>query len=209
MLRIGSIESTAAIRLPGPLHEFHLRYPDVRFELVTGSPKDLAAAVMSGELDTALIPEPVTGPFDKELAYDEELVIVAPLGHPPIRKPRDAKPKTMLAFEHGCPYRLRMEQWFAIAGEVPEKIVEMTSWHAILGCTAAGMGFSVLPRMVLSSFPQQQFFSVHPLPSGLGRAPTMIIWRKGATSPNVRALRDVLAATAKEKPANQKAMARA
>ncbi len=46
---------------------------------------------MSGELDAALLPEPIIGPFDKAIIYDEELVIVAPFGHPPIRKPRDAK----------------------------------------------------------------------------------------------------------------------
>src|SRR6478736_7526567 len=55
LLRLGSIESTAAIRLPAPMHEFHLRYPDVRFELVTAGQKDLTAGVMSGELDAALL----------------------------------------------------------------------------------------------------------------------------------------------------------
>ena len=70
----------------------------------------------------------------------------------------------MLAFERGCSYRARMEQWFALSGEMPDKIIEMSSWHAILGCTAAGMGISVLPRMVLASFPRQNFLSLHPLP---------------------------------------------
>jgi DNA-binding transcriptional LysR family regulator len=100
----------------------------------------------------------------------------------------------MLAFEQGCPYRARMERWFAMAGEMPERIIEMTSWHAILGCTAAGMGISILPRMVLASFPDQRYFSLHPLPPVLARAPTMLIWRKGSNAPNVRALRDVLLA---------------
>ena len=72
-----------------------------------------------------------------------------------------------------------------------EKIVEMMSWHAIIGCTAAGMGVSVLPRMVIESFPETNC-TIHPLPSGLNHTPTMLFWRKGAMSPNVRALRDVL-----------------
>ena len=40
----------------------------------------------------------------------------------------------------------------------------------------------------------------------------MLIWRKGATSPNVRALRELLTAQAKqsaEKPLRKKAMAKA
>jgi DNA-binding transcriptional LysR family regulator len=194
-LRLGSMESTAAIRLPGPLNEFHRRYPTVHLELRTGDPRTLAGAVLAGELDAALAAEPIIeGPFEKVLVYDEELVIVAPPGHRPIRSPRDCEPQTILAFECGCSYRARMEQWFALAGEVPEKIIEMSSWHAILGCTAAGMGIAVLPRMVLTSFPEQKFLSLHPLPAGLERTPTMLIWRRGANSPNVRALHELLAA---------------
>ena len=140
------------------------------------------------------------------MIYNEELVIVAPPGHPPIRAPRDAKPCTMLAFEYGCSYRARMEQWFAMSGQTPEKIIEMMSWHAIIGCTAAGMGVSVLPRMVIESFPETNC-TIHPLPSGLNHTPTMLFWRKGAMSPNVRALRDVLLERAV--PAPKKAAKRA
>jgi DNA-binding transcriptional LysR family regulator len=68
----------------------------------------------------------------------------------------------------------------------------MTSWNAILGCTAARMGISLLPRMVLRSFPEPKYLSVHPLPEGLNRAPTVLIWRKGAMSPKLSALMDVL-----------------
>ena len=32
VLRLGSMESTASIRLPGPLSEYHRRYPDVVLE---------------------------------------------------------------------------------------------------------------------------------------------------------------------------------
>ena len=32
-LRLGAMESTAAIRLPAPLSEFHRRYPDVKLDL--------------------------------------------------------------------------------------------------------------------------------------------------------------------------------
>jgi DNA-binding transcriptional LysR family regulator len=213
LLRLGSMESTAAIRLPGPLFEFHQRYPAVRIELRSGDTKGLAGMVLAGEIDAALVAEPMApGPLEKVAIYDEELVVVAPPGHKPIRSPKDVAPQTLLAFEHGCPYRARMEQWFALSGEPPEKIIEMTSWHAILGCTAAGMGVSFLPRMVLSTFPQPNYFSIHPLPPALGRAPTMLIWRKGSNAPNVRALREVLLADAAAVPARKasgkKALAR-
>ena len=42
VLRLGAMESTAAIRLPGPLAEYHRRYPAVLLELRTGNPQQLA-----------------------------------------------------------------------------------------------------------------------------------------------------------------------
>src|ERR1700754_3060865 len=38
LFRLGTMESTAAVRLPGPLSEYHRRYPDVVLELRTGNP---------------------------------------------------------------------------------------------------------------------------------------------------------------------------
>jgi DNA-binding transcriptional LysR family regulator len=134
--------------------------------------------------------------LDKAVIYDEELAIIAPARHAPIRSPRDVAPGGILAFEAGCPYRLRLEQWFAQSGAIPERIVEMTSWHAILGCTVAGMGVSLLPKMVLAGYPQRIFLSVHPLPPHLAKAPTVLIWRKGTHAPKVAALREVLVAHA-------------
>jgi DNA-binding transcriptional LysR family regulator len=202
LLRLGSMESTAAVRLPEPLIEFHHRFPDVKLELRTGAPLELSAAILTGELDAALVAEPIAdAPFDKLPLYEEELVIVAPPGHPPITSPSDANPQAVLAFDVHCPYRKRLEQWFAQAGEMPERIVEMSSYHAMLGCAVAGMGIALLPRMVLATTPQSKFLSIHSLPANISRSQTVLIWRKGALSPKVRALKDILVEKAAAKPA--------
>jgi DNA-binding transcriptional LysR family regulator len=202
VLRLGSIESTAALRLPAPLNAYHQRYPEVTLELRTAAIRELTAAVLSGEIDAALVAGAVTDAgLDSAVIYDEELAIIAPARHPPIRSPRDVAPRAILAFETGCPYRLRLEQWFAHAGEIPDRVIEMSSWHAILGCTAAGMGVSVLPRMVLTTFPQRTFVSVHPLPSALSMTPTALIWRKGTSASKVVALLELLSAHAADEKA--------
>ena len=189
------------MRLPGPLHEYHRRFPEVALELQTGSIQDLSTKVLHGELDAAFVAEPVAdAPFEKATIFEEELAIIATVRHGPIKSPRDLQPQTMLAREMGCPYRLRLDQWLKQAGEMPERIIEMTSWHAILACTAAGMGVAVMPKAMLATFPDREFLSVHPLPKNLSVAPTVLIWRKGAQSPKVSALLDVLKATAKGAP---------
>ena len=193
LLRLGTGESTAAMRLPVPMNDYLSRYPEVTLELRTGNTKQLAAAVLSGELDAALASEPIAdGPFEKVTIYEEELVIIAAVGHPPIKSPRDARPQTVLAFEAGCAYRQRLEDWFAHHREMPDRIVEISSYHAMLGCAVAGMGISLMPRNVLTTFPDAKLLSTHSLPAALARAKTSLIWRKGTLSPKVRALIEVL-----------------
>jgi DNA-binding transcriptional LysR family regulator len=126
--RLGAMESRSAIRLPEPLSEFHRRYDGVKLDLHTGTIAELSAGVTAGDSDAALVSEPVPdGPYEKTTIYNEELAIVAGADQSPIRSPRDVQDETILAFEHGCPYRLRMQQWFARAGVLPARIVEMSS----------------------------------------------------------------------------------
>jgi DNA-binding transcriptional LysR family regulator len=193
LLRLGTGESTAAVRLPVPMNEYLRRYPEVTLELRTGNARELSGLVLTGELDAALVAEPVAeAPFEKLAVYDEAMVIIAGAGHAPIKSPRDVRPQTVLAFESGCSYRQRLEDWFARDGEMPNRIIEISSYHAILGCAVAGMGIALVPRMVLTTFPEAKELSVHSLPPGLDRIATVLIWRKGTLSPKVRALSEIL-----------------
>jgi DNA-binding transcriptional LysR family regulator len=190
--RIGSMESTAAVRLPGLLSEFHRRYPGVTLELRTGNPQVLGSAILAGDLDAALVAEPIAdAPFEKTFAFDEELVIVAPANHPPIGK-KGNLPRTVLVFEHGCPHRKRLEDWYASRHQMPERTIELASYHAILGCVVAGMGVSMIPKSVLTTFPERRRLSTHQLGPTENCAQTVLIWRKGAGSANVRALGEIL-----------------
>ena len=192
-LRLGSMESTAAGRLPGPLSVFHQRYPDVAVELHTGATGPLTAQLLAGELDAALVIDPAADPrLDSQLVFIEELVIIAAADHPPIHAPRDVRTRTLLAFHHGCSYRQRLEEWFAQDGQPPERLVELSSYHAILGCAVAGMGVALMPRSVLGTFGERVRLSVHPLTGKFRTARTLLIWRKGMPSAKVRALAAVL-----------------
>jgi DNA-binding transcriptional LysR family regulator len=174
------------------LSEYHRLHPEVTLELRTGHPGGLATAILAGELDAALVAEPIADtPFDKTFAFSEQVVIVSAAGHPPLRK-KGPFPSSILAFEHGCPYRKRLENFYASQGEMPERTVELGSYHAMLGCVVAGMGIALLPRSVLSTFPESKRLTVHRLPPGEDRAETVLIWRKGANSPNIEALRRIL-----------------
>ncbi|MCP4327046.1 MAG: LysR family transcriptional regulator [Alphaproteobacteria bacterium] len=199
--RLGTMESTAAVRLPEPLSLYHRRYPEVELELRTGNPQQLAARILNGEIDAALAAEPIAdAPFEKVPIYDEELAIIAAADQPPITSVQSLKRRTLLTFEPGCPYRKRLEDWFADQGEQPGRIVEMSSYHTMLGCAVAGMGISLLPRGVLATFPDRERLSVHRLPPGQDIAHTVLIWRKGAGSAKIDALVQLLTAKPAAKP---------
>ncbi|TIS98733.1 MAG: LysR family transcriptional regulator [Mesorhizobium sp.] len=192
-LRLGAMESTAAARLPGLLAEYHARYPEVKIQLRTGNPQVLATALLAGELDAAFAAEPIADtPFEKQPAFHEELVIVSAASRASVEDRQDM-PKTMIAFEHGCPHRKRLEQWYARRGFMAEQTIELGSYHAMLGCVVAGMGIALMPKSVLSGFPESRWLQLHQLPPDEDNALTVLFWRKGASSPNVQALRELLA----------------
>lgn len=193
VLRLGAMESTAAVRLPRPLSVFHEMYPEVALELHSGDPRELASLVQRSRLDAALVTDPVPGErLNSQIIYEEELVIVAEARHPRIASPRDVPSRTILVFHPGCPHRKRLEQWFARWRAKPRRTIEVGSYHLILGCVAIGMGVALVPRSVLPTFVERSRLSVHPLPRKLGRASTRLVWRKDAPQSNILALARVL-----------------
>ena len=62
VLRLGAMESTAAVRLPAPLSRLQSRHRDLAIELHTGDPVRLIGDVLAGTLEAALVAEPVSDP---------------------------------------------------------------------------------------------------------------------------------------------------
>jgi DNA-binding transcriptional LysR family regulator len=198
IFRLGAMESTAAVRLPAALSEYHRRYPDVVLELKTGNPPKLSAMILAGELDAALVAEPVAdAAFEKAPGFVEEAVIVSAAGRAVVNRQGVAS-HTIIAFEHGCPHRKRLEDWYARRGEIPQRTIELGSYHAMLGCVVAGMGIALLPKSVLSTFPESKRLNVQKLPPEDGRFQVVLIWRRGAGSSKVQALCELLAGRARK-----------
>jgi DNA-binding transcriptional LysR family regulator len=192
--RLGSLESTAATRLPPILARYHTTYPAVRVELVTGTSGALVNKVLSEEVEAALVAEPFSAAgLETELAFVEELVLITPKSYPKIRTPKDIGARTVLAFTTGCSYRRRLEAWLGRANIVPERVMEYGSYHAIVACAAAGSGIAVVPRAVLRAVVAEDQVAVHALPAKIAEAKTKLIWRRGHQSSVLDALRNELA----------------
>lgn len=195
-LRLGTMESAAASRLPGLLAHYHQAWPEVTLELETGTTGTLVERLREYEIDAALIATPLDGlpdpdVFDLVPVYREELVMLTPRGHRPIRQPGDIALSTLVAFERGCAYRAYVERWYLEHGFRPSRVLELGSYHAIVACVAAGAGVAVAPRSVLELQRSADEVTMHSL-GRLGQIDTLLAWRRGHFSPALGALKDAL-----------------
>ena len=195
-LRLGTMESAAASRLPALLAHYHQAWPEVTLELETGTTGTLIERLREYEIDAALIATPLAGPPDPEVfeyvpVFREELVMLTPRGHRPIRQPGDIALSTLVAFERGCAYRAYVERWYMEHGIRPSRVLELGSYHAIVACVAAGAGVAVAPRSVLELQRSLGEVTIHSL-GKLGEIDTLLAWRRGHYSPALAALKAAL-----------------
>ncbi|MYM97695.1 LysR family transcriptional regulator [Duganella vulcania] len=178
-LRIGSMETTAAARLPQVLAAFNRKHPHVDLLLDTAPTDQLLDGVLKHRLDVALVAGPVPHAELAQLpVFEEELVLITCHGHPPVASPRDLARRNLLVFRSGCTYRRRLEAWFAEGGVAPARVSEFGTFEAILGCVAAGMGVALMPREVLNQRKLARTIRQHELPPEIARVETLLVWRK-------------------------------
>ncbi|MBB6576426.1 DNA-binding transcriptional LysR family regulator [Comamonas odontotermitis] len=188
-LRLGSMESTAAVRLPQPLAQFHRSHPDVQLVLSTAPSRQLVEQLLDHELDAALVawPAPDLGeplPLTLEPLYEEPLRLLLPAGS----TEHDA-PATLAAFTDGCTYRRIGEDWMQrTRGAPPAQVLQLHSYYAILASVAAGSAVAVAPQAVLDL--QRDPLPITTLP--LAPCTTMFITRNGYRTPAVQQLLSVL-----------------
>lgn len=191
VFRIGTMESTAAMRLPSLLSQFHRQYPDVQIELVTGTSGALIEKIHRLDIEAAFVAEPFdTTGLEKQSSFIEELVLITPKAVLPIRTPKDLKGKTVIAFAAGCSYRHILEDWLSMEGLVVERIMELASYHAIVACVAGGSGIAIVPHALLATLRVENEVSILALPQRFARARTCLVWRKDHSSSLLEVLRN-------------------
>jgi DNA-binding transcriptional LysR family regulator len=198
VLRLGTMESTAASRLPPVLARFNEQNPDIALKLTLGATRELTKAVLSGDLDCALIATPQgepgwlssAGPDAGDLhsarVYEEDLLLVMPPHHASVAVPQDIRLPALAALEPGCTYRQIAERWMRTGANLPT--VEMTSYHAILAQVIAGNAVGVMPRSVLDMLPWNKEVTIH----RLGLVDTLLISRRQQRSDPLQAFEQVM-----------------
>lgn len=183
-LSIGSMETTAAVRLPSLLAEFHRRFPAVQLSLRTAPTADLVAAVLDGSLDGAFVAGPIEhAELTDVTAFREDLVLVTARRWTSLAALRAGTPEsgpTALVFRTGCTYRQRLEQLLTEFGWPSAARFELGTLDGMIGCVAAGMGVTLLPRAVVERSDQSGNIRIHPLSPSQSQVDTIFIQRRGA-----------------------------
>ena len=192
-LRIGALESTSATRLPPVLSKYHLKYPKVQLELVTGTSGALVSRLHSQDIEAAFVAEPFNAiGLEGQVAFAEQLVLITPKSFRRVRSPKDIGNCTVIAFATGCSYRRRLETWLGSGKVAPDRIMEFQSYHAIVACVAAGCGIAIVPRSVIEITRGGREVIASPLPSEIANARTHLVWRSGDHSAALDAMKSLV-----------------
>ena len=183
-LAIGSMETTAAVRLPALLAQFHRRFPAVRLSVRTSPTADLVTAVLDGTLDGAFVAGPIEhADLEAETTFREELVLVTARHWTSLADLRAGTPEsgpTALVFRAGCTYRQKLEQVFTEFGWPSAVRFEFGTLDGMIGCVAANMGITLLPRAVVERGDLKGEIRIHALKASQSRVDTVFIQRSGA-----------------------------
>jgi DNA-binding transcriptional LysR family regulator len=188
-LRIGAMETFAALHLPGALKAVRTSHPGLDLRVFTDTTSTLTARVLDHKLDCAFVAGPVVHP---ELVFDElvveELVQVHAAGTDPVLLP-------LILFREGCAYRTRAIAWQRKQGHAIADAMEFGTLEGILGCVAVGLGWTLMPRRVVEQSAHAADLVVASVPSEIARVPTgMIALREGPALPALKTLSEAVAA---------------
>lgn len=181
-IAIGALESATAVRLPPVLATYGAACPEVDIEIDTGTTAVLVDAVLERRLEAAFVAGAVS---HQELlvipVVQEELVVVtAPwiARLDALAEPAGGGPLKLIVFRAGCSYRTRLEALLAERGIVNPRRLEFGTLDGIIGCVGAGIGITLLPRVVVARAARDGRVALHRLPAQESRIETVLIRRR-------------------------------
>lgn len=183
VLTIGSLESTAAVRLPRILAGFAAACPEVDLVLTPGTTADMIERTLNHDVDGAFVCGPVDHPdLEEEVVFREELVVVTAATRAAreladILRQRQLK---IVVLQAGCSYRQRLEDVLARRGAVGLRRLEFGTIDGLLGAVAAGIGVTLLPRRLVAAREQAGEIAIYPLLPAEADVETVFIRRREA-----------------------------
>jgi len=182
-LVIGSLETTAALRLSKPMSTFVAAYPRVDVTLRTGTTCELLEQVLDQHLEGAFVCGPVAHPeLNTEPVFVEELALFTAPGISSLNELAERGDVRIVVLRRGCSYRQRLEELLARQGIPSPRVLEFGTLEAVFGCVAAGLGVTLLPRALVGPVWRDGRIAVHALAPRDALVETVFVRRRDGYS---------------------------
>ncbi len=180
-LTVGSLETTAALRLSPVLSAYAAAWPEVDLVLTTGTTRELVDAVLEHRLEGAFVCGPVDHPdLHEQTVFREQLVVVTAASVRSLDQLGAHDRLKIVVLRAGCSYRQRLESLLAARGIVGVRLLEFGTLDSILACVGAGIGITLLPRIVVEAAAREGRVALHAPPTAEAEVDTVFIRRRDA-----------------------------
>jgi DNA-binding transcriptional LysR family regulator len=154
-LRLGLVQTRASsVDLVEVMSEYHARHPGIDFHVTNAPSSEMAAAVLAGDLDIAIVglgPRLVPEGLDYRVLASDPLTLIVPADHALAgREVVDLADlpdsHQFIQFSKGTGLRRQVEAAFARAGVEPGQHFQVGQIYDMIRLAARGIGVTVVPR---------------------------------------------------------------
>ena len=179
VLTIGSLETTAALRLTPLLTRYATDNPAVDLVLRTGTTCELVGDALEQRVDGAFVCGPVAHPeLEEQVMFREEMVVLAAPDVASLSAALTTGEVRLVVLRAGCSYRQMLQTLLARRGIVVQRLLEFGTLEAIFGCITAGLGITLLPRALVGGVCDAGRVSMHTLPPEDAMVETVFVRRR-------------------------------
>jgi DNA-binding transcriptional LysR family regulator len=185
-LKVGFSASTALGLLPEIVRSHHLRWPEVKIEIIEFVAADAESELKAGRFELAILRGPVHAPgMQVETVVRERLLVAMSADHglaacPRLDLARAAEEPFVMFPRHSSPALFdTIVARCMEAGFSPKIVQEAATWAAVSSLVAAGIGITIAPASARSLHPQRLVF--RPLEDDRGFAELVAAWSNTLT----------------------------
>lgn len=186
-LKVGCIETTMALKVPQILKDFGATFPHINLEFKSASRPELIQDVLDYKLDAAFVSGPISiSGLQQETIKEEQLAILAPANTASLSALLKQHPSPkIIVFDQGCVFRARLESWLSARGIVQYSPIVLNSLDGIINFVEAGLGISILPQEIMTTYYAARNIKTFALNKDLGTMTTILISRNNVVQTRV------------------------
>lgn len=153
-IRIGTIETLSADKLPKWISEFHEDYPDITYQIVNNHSDEIIHMLDKGLLDIGIVREPVNSQyFERIRLHEDSWIAYIPNRNPLSQKNRctmelelsELSNELLIVPSRGI-HEQQINQWFEMMGEKPKVICWYSSLVNGMALVKNGLGIMLCPK---------------------------------------------------------------